>query len=123
MTNDTQRLDTIEARFAHRERMVNDGTYKVTRTRCNDPESCSTHWPHPKRVTTETSHHDSYISHLEALADHVPFLLELARKQRDELWKRNEMITGLKAALEVASAARKVMIKRAREIQDALEGK
>jgi hypothetical protein len=63
-------LDGIKAREARRQAMIEDGSYRVTQARCDDPERCGTHFQHPQNVAIETSHHKSYISHLEALADH-----------------------------------------------------
>jgi hypothetical protein len=67
-------LDGIKAREARRQAMIEDGSYRVTQTRCNDPERCGTHFQHPQNVAVETSHHGSYTSHLEALADHSALL-------------------------------------------------
>ena len=64
-------LDGITRRESRRQAMIEDGSYKVNQTRCNDPERCGVHMRHPENVRVETSHHHSYISHLEALADHT----------------------------------------------------
>ena len=85
MTAPDPRLGEIEARLARRDAMIEDGSDKITRTRCNDPERDGFHSQHPYQVSTETSHHNSYISHLEALADSVPYLLTELRKRDNAL--------------------------------------
>lgn len=68
-------LDRIRRREDRRQAMIEDGSYRITQMRCNDPERHGIHGSHPANVWPETSLHPSYISHLEALADSVPNLL------------------------------------------------
>ena len=110
MTAPDPRLGEIEARVARREAMIEDGSDKITRTRCNDPESHYTHSPHPKQVAIEVSLHNSYVSHLEALADSVPYLLTELRKRDDALARVEALHTPVDAAMYAGNGVHKVKV-------------
>jgi hypothetical protein len=111
MSSAREVLDGIKAREARRQAMIEDGSYRVTQTRCNDPERCGIHFQHPQNVTVETSHHGSYTSHLEALADHsarlaaaVEAVLGIQDIRMDSEHGDPAFLLGWEAALEEVQA-------------------